>query len=404
MRIVAATCFSGIGAPECAMPEWDWVWHSEIGRWPARIHRERIPGSVNIGDVTADDFVQRALAVGHPHVIVGGPPCQDFSTAGTRRGLLGQNGNLSLRWAEIIDATRPAVSVTENVTGWLSMRDNAFGAFLAALVGADDPLPMPPGESWPSAGMVAGPRARAAWRVLDAQYFGLPQRRKRVFVIGCVGASGVDPAAVLFEPKGMRWTSPPCQKEGSSAPTVLERGFGGGCLATYFDRDGCLIVSTSDVARCLNAGGMGRQDYESETFVAHALIGDGFEVSKDGAREGMAHALNTAGRKVVAFNYSRWDGASVGLSPTLRSFGNIAVATGAAVRRLTPLECERIQGFPDGWTAINGIADGPRYKALGNSMAVPVMRWILERIQSEIVRHYSPQSAAIDKTQGHTDA
>ena len=213
----AATLFSGIGAPELACPHWSWLWHAEIEPFPAAVMAHHHPTSVNLGDVLAADFLERVQA--HPvDILVGGPPCQAFSVAGLRGGLADPRGNLTLRWVQIIHASRPAFALTENVPGWLNTKDNAFGCFLGALVGADDALAAPPGGSWPSAGMVAGPLQRACWRVLDAQYFGLAQRRQRVFVVSCP-ADGGDPSQVLFERQGVRGNSAPGRETGAGSTT-----------------------------------------------------------------------------------------------------------------------------------------------------------------------------------------
>lgn len=304
----AATCFSGIGAPEVAMPHWDWLWSAEIEAFPSAVLKSRHPTSKNLGDVTADDFMQNVSAFGQIDVLAGGPPCQDFSVAGLRAGMTGDRGNLTLRFLEIIHAIRPRNVLVENVPGWLNMPDNAFGSFLAGLVGADDALvpcakPMDgksnagwtwrkagmvwrliDGEDgvpviidnpedydrdeveqfhldaghtakWPSAGMVAGPRARVAWRVFDAQYFGLAQRRKRVFVVADFG-NGADPAKVLFEPKGVSGNPPSRNQAGKEvAGTIAARTKGGGGLGTDFDLDGGLVSQgcAGETAPTLNA-------------------------------------------------------------------------------------------------------------------------------------------------------
>ena len=465
----AATLFSGIGAPELACPHWSWLWHAEIEPFPAAVMAHHHPTSVNLGDVLAADFLERVQA--HPvDILVGGPPCQAFSVAGLRGGLADPRGNLTLRWVQIIHASRPAYAVTENVPGWLNSADNAFGCFLGALVGADDALAAPPGGSWPSAGMVAGPLQRACWRVLDAQYFGLAQRRQRVFVVSCP-ADGGDPSQVLFERKGVRGNpSPGREAREAVAGSLSARTKGGGGLGTDFECQGGLVAS----AFSLDLENLG---------VAHPLRAEGFDASEDGTGRGtpivpcairtsqtganghgfaddVAHALDQSISQAVAYrtsgNCGAWSagemvdtlstgadpsshligfsckdhGADAGdISPTLRSMGHssshangggqVAVAmnlrgrdggampeladvasmrsasggssrsyvAGMSVRRLTPVECERLQGFPDGFTAIHyrgkPAADGPRYKAIGNAMAVPVLRWILSRIEAQ---------------------
>ncbi len=466
----AATLFSGIGAPELACPHWSWLWHAEIEPFPSAVMAHHHPDSINLGDVLAADFLDRVQA--HPvDVLVGGPPCQAFSVAGLRGGLADPRGNLSLRWVQIIHASRPAYALTENVPGWLNTKDNAFGCFLGALVGADDALAAPPGGGWPSAGMVAGPLQRACWRVLDAQYFGLAQRRQRVFVVSCP-ADGGDPSQVLFERKGVRGDT--SQGEGAG-----ERIAAGAVAGTLGSNHGNIKAEHA---------------WTGQLQIAHSLRAEGFDASEDGTGRGtpivpVAYACQgtnvgefgalragnghlTGGQPFVpvAFrtsgNCGAWSagemvdtlstgadpsshligfsckdhGADAGdISPTLRSMGHssshangggqVAVAmnlrgrdggampeladvasmrsasggssrsyvAGMSVRRLTPVECERLQGFPDGYTMFEGydsnrtgkwggnrgVTDGPRYRALGNSMAVPVVRWILSRIEAQ---------------------
>lgn len=218
----AASCFSGIGGAELALPEARWLWSAEIEPFPNAVREAHFPEVPNLGDVLADDFLQRASAFGPLDLLVGGPPCQDFSVAGLRQGLDGDRGNLTLRWVQIIHAIRPRYAVTENVPGWLSVNGgHAFGAFLAGLVGHDTAL-LPPKEAggrWTDAGMVAGPVGRAAWRTLDAQFFGLAQRRRRVFVVFCP-RGGDDPAAVLLERKGVRGNSATRGCEGQRAAAI----------------------------------------------------------------------------------------------------------------------------------------------------------------------------------------
>lgn len=404
---------SGIEAASVAWNPLGWqaVAFSEIEKFPSAVLAHHYPDVPNLGDFTKID----TSAIGRVDILCGGTPCQAFSIAGARRSLEDARGNLTLAFVELAHELAAGNglrnAVWENVPGVLSTKDNAFGCFLAGLVGADDPLLPPDGHKWPNAGMVAGPRARAAWRILDAQYFGLAQRRKRVIVIADFG-NGADPAAVLFERKSLSGNTPPRRETGQNvAPTISARPSGGGGLGTDFDLDGGLISSTGSVAHCLNAGGMGRQDYETETmvahpllakgnsshdetletYVAHALRGEGFDASEDGTGRGTPIAP-------VAFDCkaSGRSGFGVGdVAPTLRAMGHkdshnngggqIAVQQGWAVRRLTPTECERLQGFPDGYTNIpvgrKMAADGPRYKALGNSWAVPKFRWVGERFE-----------------------
>ena len=278
--------------------------------------------------------------------------------------------------------------VWENVPGVLSDKTGAFGAFLGGL-----------GE------LGYG----FAYRILDAQHFGVPQRRRRVFVVGYLG-DWRRAAAVLFEPESMRGDHPPRREAGQISPTIPARSLGGGGLGTDFDCDGGLI--------------------------AHSLRGEGFDASEDGTgrgtplvpvaiqagamkenpdhgpdgigvrTDGVAYTLEARAEvQAVAFaensrhelRLEGGDGTRCGALSTgggKPGQGTPCVAPAAAVRRLTPRECEHLQGFPDDHTRIpwrgKMAPDGPRYKALGNSMAVPVMRWIGERISRLNVKNQAP--------------
>lgn len=364
--MIGATLCSGIGAPEVAAPWVDWRLASETDPFARAVLAERFgyaaPEDHDRGEpllwgdmrsVTPDLWREHGIPL--PDIVVAGTPCQSFSVAGLRKGLEDDRGNLTLKFVELchdIVTTRPdgqLIVLWENVPGVLSDRTNAFGAFLGGLVGADAALPAPGDGRWPGAGMVAGPRARAAWRVLDAQYFGLAQRRKRVFAVVDLGGR-TDPARVLFEPKGLRGHSAPRREAGEDlAGTLAARARGGGGPGTDFECDGGL-----------HAGG--RLDFASEALIAFDC--------KAGGETGLA-----AGGVMTAL---RGDG---------HGGGHAAVASRCAVRRLTPAECARLQGFEDDHCAITWrgkpAADGPQYKALGNSMAVPVVRWIMDRIRAE---------------------
>ena len=190
--------FAGVSAASAAFRPLGWnpLAFSEVAPFASEVLSVRHPGVPNVGDMASHDWSRYR---GRCDLVVGGPPCQAFSVAGLRKSLLDDRGNLTLLYARAIRAIRPTWVLTENVPGWLSTEDNAFGCFLAALVGADAPLLPPNGRGpWPSGGVVCGPVYGAAWRVLDAQHFGVPQRRRRVFVVAHLG--GWQPAAdVLFE-------------------------------------------------------------------------------------------------------------------------------------------------------------------------------------------------------------
>jgi DNA (cytosine-5)-methyltransferase 1 len=328
---------------------WRNAFLAEIAPFPRAVLAHRFPGVPIHGDFTTIEAGQ----YGAIDLLVGGTPCQSFSVAGLRTGLVDERGNLALAFLRLADRLRPRWIVWENVPGVLSSNGGRdFGAFLGGVVQC--------GYGF-------------AYRVLDAQYFGVPQRRRRVFVVGYLG-DWRRAAAVLFERESLRGNPAPRREAREVAPTIPCRSTAGGGLGTDFDCDGGLI------ARCLTTGEGNRLDGESCTFVAHTLRGDGFDASEDGTGRGTP---------LVPISFPWMQGGSVGMAVdhdlcgTLLAGQHPAVMTNA-IRRLTPRECERLQGFPDDWTLVQyrgkPAADGPRYKALGNSMAVPVLRWIGRRI------------------------
>lgn len=512
---------SGIEAASAAWHPlgWEPAWLSEVAPFPSAVLAHRYPGVPNLGDMTAIDVNEHVANI---DVLIGGTPCQAFSVAGLRKSLDDDRGNLSLAFCRlarrIAEFGRLKFVVWENVPGVLSTKDNAFGCFLSGLVGESVPC-SPAGEKWTHAGCVYGPEGSAAWRILDAQFFGLAQRRKRVFVVCCPGG-WADPSAILFESEGVRRDSPPSRETREGIAASLTRGADSGGRGGYAGRrreddvnimaaltssgrgvsragesrgqDPLIVTAFGgnntagqiDIATAVNAkGGSGRMDFESETLLV------GFDASEDGTGRGtpliavhatqdpcindhIAFALGrNNGQENAIFEEDacgrvpgevwrqtcncghQWTGRldercpCCGLfqggythgdpipfdttqitSPTYRSNNKpgdqchtlnagahppaIAFQTSQSgvrchethatldanngsrrhhgavtrygVRRLTPTECERLQGFPDGYTAIEyrgkPAADGPRYQALGNSMAVPVIRWIGRRI------------------------
>ena len=403
--IYGSVC-SGIEAATCAWHPLGWrpAFFSEIDKAPASFLARKFPDVPNRGDMTKfREWPDAAI-----DLLVGGTPCQSFSIAGLRKGLADPRGNLMLTYLAIADRYRPRWLVWENVPGVLSSNGGRdFGTFLGGLAEL--------GYGF-------------AYAIRDAQYvrveshpWAVPQRRRRVFVVGYLG-DWRRAAAVLFERESLSGHPPPRRETGEGvAPTIAARTRGGGGLGTDFDCDGGLIASTGDVAHCLNAGGMGRIDYETETMVAHALRAEGFDASEDGTGRGTPLVPVAIQERAVSENPDagpdgagyRTDGAAYTLEartvPQAVAFdlrgreggaqfegphdtANIRASSGGssrsyvaerwAVRRLTPLECCRLQGFPDTWFDVPGpvVADGPKYKMLGNSMAVNVMRWIGERI------------------------
>jgi DNA (cytosine-5)-methyltransferase 1 len=224
---------SGIEAASVAWHPLGWqaAWLSEIEPFPSAVLAHHYPTAPNLGDMTA--LPKRILSgeVEAPDLFCGGTPCQAFSVAGLRQSLDDDRGNLSLTFVEIanaIDNRRldaghvPAIIFWENVPGVLNTKDNAFGCFLGALAGEDAPLE-PAGKRWTNAGCVYGPQRTVAWRVLDAQYFGVAQRRRRVFVVASA-RENFDPAAVLFEFEGVRRDTAPRREAGERIAPCVTNG------------------------------------------------------------------------------------------------------------------------------------------------------------------------------------
>ena len=349
-KLTYGSVCSGIEAVSVA---WDGlnlkpIWFSEIEPFPRAVLAHHYPSVPNYGDMTT--LPERILSgeIAAPDILVGGTPCQAFSVAGLRNSLNDERGNLTLVFVRILNAINTirrklgkpdAILLWENVPGVLSTRDNAFGCFLAALLGESKEL-VPIGGRWTGAGIVRSDECEVAWRILDAQYFGVRQRSRRVLLVE--GNRDRRVAQILFEQPGESRNPEQGGKEGKESPAFIESSFG-----TYRE---------SDVGGTVKRTG-GALSGGSETLL----------VSKIGA------TLSTGfgGRGVDSDQICN---------------GN-CVINYPKVRKLTPIECERLQGFPDNYTQIpwrgKPAADCPdslRYKAIGNSMAVPVMRWIGERV------------------------
>lgn len=198
---------------------WQPAWFAEIEKFPSAVLAYRWPDVSNLGDMTQIAAAIRAGKIDAPDVLVGGTPCQAFSVAGLRNGLADERGQLTLAFVELVNAIDekrreqgkpPVIIVWENVPGVFSSKDNAFGCFLAGLAGESCALESP-GKRWANAGYVLGPERAIAWRVLDAQFFGVAQRRRRVFVVA-TARGDIDPAKILFESEGLRRNSPPSRK------------------------------------------------------------------------------------------------------------------------------------------------------------------------------------------------
>lgn len=310
---VGSIC-SGIEAASVAWEPlgMEFQWFSEIAEFPSRVLKERYPDIRNLGNMNSIPDLITQGDIETPDLICGGTPCQAFSLAGRKKGLNDDRGNLTLKFVDIIDANDDVriskglprtIVFWENVEGVLTDKTNAFGCLISSLAGLDEAI-----ESikWPCSGIVYGPIRNVAWRVLDAKYFGLPQQRKRLYVI----AGGLDfhPEDVIFERHKKAFCEYPktdltFKKEGHSFEVFRE----------YTD--------------CL-----------------YAAYG------------------------------TKWNGNAAATN------GSLFVVQDNRIRRLSPLETERLMGFPDNYTDLLGATKTNRYQATGNSWAVPVVKWLGSRI------------------------
>jgi len=413
--VIYGSVCSGIEAATVAWKPMGWKasFFSEIEKFPMAVLGARYPEVSLHRDFTTikgGDYEPIEL-------LVGGTPCQSFSVAGLRKGLEDDRGNLALEYLKLAKRLSPRWLVWENVPGVLSSNGGRdFGSFLGALVEL--------GYGW-------------SYRVLDAQYFGVPQRRKRVFVIAYLG-DWRPPAAVLFERHSLCGNTTPSREERKEVTGDAGKSSFSTSGAGYW-RDGIGALRSRDQDSHENiatmAHGQGgaevREDGKSPTLTCNHEAPIVCHGTQDPCVSDKAFALgqNNGQENVIAIKTAntKANGSNINLKETMFTLdtssqphavafqqntrdevrlmggdgqiaGALAAETGAKqqnyikkgmqIRRLTPVECERLQEFPDNYTRIpwrgkdpENCPDGPRYKALGNSMAVPVMRWIGERIQ-----------------------
>ena len=412
---------SGIEAATVAWHHMGWnpLGFSEIEKFPSQVLAHHYPQVTNFGDMTKYKEWKLDDSIG---LLVGGTPCQSFSVAGLRKGLDDPRRNLALPYVAILNKFRPKWCIWENVPGVLSSGNGRdFGAFLGALGEL--------GYGW-------------AYRVLDAQNFGVAQRRRRVFVVGCFG--GWESAAkVLFESESLSGNIAKGRsswKETTTAAGISTQLCGPLTARDYkeISSDDCnerymKMVATPKIANCLETTCNDYSRADGFNMILQPIPihdqatrfnglnngkGNGLGIGKPGDP---MNTLDTSSRHAVAYENhgtdsrikeieisptvtARWGtgGNNVPLamgfnanarademnfleeqSNTLTASQNSGLMQNMVVRRLTEVECERLQGFPDNYTNIKeNCPSGARYKALGNSMAVPVMRWIGERINN----------------------
>ena len=392
---------SGMEAASVAWEPLGWkaVGFSEIEPFPCAVLAHRFPNTTNYGSLT--EYQSWPLSIGDVDLLCGGTPCQSYSVAGKRGGLNDPRGQLMLSFLDLAAKLQPKWILWENVPGVLSSgqpRGADFATFLQGLVER--------GYGW-------------AYRVLDAQYVGrcgmhsqgqgwdaVPQRRRRVFVVACRGAGGWESAAsVLLKPESLCWHPAPRRKKGQATAADAGAGVeaGRGCwwdggqvsqtLHAVLQKGQTMpeknrfpaVLQPVVIDRAAFNQGENAQ-YEphiEQTDVMDSLVARGPHAVYP------INTLTLGGRPDPVNDRRMTMGVGADGDPqfTLQAAHSHAIATAMAVRRLTPVECERLQGFPDNWSQIpwkgkpaDQCPDGPRYKCAGNSMAVPVMRWIGEQI------------------------
>jgi DNA (cytosine-5)-methyltransferase 1 len=365
---------SGIEAATVAWHDmgWEATAYSEIEKFPSEVLKYHYPSVPNMGDMTK----YKEWEIGTIGLLVGGTPCQSFSVAGLRKGLEDPRGNLALTYVGILDKFRPKWFIWENVSGVLSScKGRDFGSFLGA---------------------VAQLGYGFSYRVLDAQHFGVAQRRRRVFVVGHLG-DWRPTAKVLFESESLCRDIKSSRKARKTTADAFKEGIEKGSSTdindkedksyVFFDERNIQLFSNQNFKTCPT---LTATDHKGAKSICHAFkVRGGCEGGGKGylGQDEKAFTLSTMQDQQIAVGFSvnaRPDEMTFldNQSNTLTRSQSSGVFNEMAVRRLTEIECERLQGFPDNYTNIKeNCPSGARYKALGNSMAVPVMKWIGKRIQ-----------------------
>jgi DNA (cytosine-5)-methyltransferase 1 len=337
-KLTFGSVCSGIEASQLAFAPYGYeqLWSSEIAEFPSKVLDFHYPTIPNVGDMTNIPELILQKKIEAPDLFCGGTPCQAFSLAGWKNGLADKRGQLTITFIEIanaIDEIRKkekkgrSIVLWENVEGVLNDKTNAFGNFIAGLAGFDDEIKVP---KWSKSGYLEGPNRNVAWRVIDAKYFGLAQQRKRLYVLA--GDKDFRPDQVLFE------------FDNQNIVKTLK--------ASKQDNDIFNLFSQSELPKKMN---------EDKVFFKG---GSKFEIFRE-YTDCLYSAYGT-----------KWNGNAAAYN------GSLYISQDDRIRRFTPLECERLMGFPDNYTSVNGNSDTNRFQAIGNSWAVPVVKWIGNQIDN----------------------
>ena len=389
------------------------VWSSEIEAFPIAVTKKHFPETLQLGDITKLD----GATLPPVDIICAGSPCQDLSVAGKRKGLDGERSGLFRKAIDIVRGMREATNgeypkffIWENVPGAFSSNKGAdFQAVLEEITKSK--IPMPAGGKWAAAGMVRSGKCDIAWRVLDAQYWGVPQRRKRIFLVADFRNQQSRNTEVLFEPESLPGDIESGGKEGQRAAAGVENNtritssFEPGITA----RDGRKL--SHEVSTTLRANMGDNQTSILTCKSVYSIQGNTIDrqlkngANGKGVSKDISYTLNTVDRHAVtdkeqyAVDFGRTADRiqmNATQSTTLLGLGGGGGAkTGLyhlknkngikyIVRRLTPLEAERLQGLPDNFTNVecNGkpASDSARYKAIGNGMAQPCADFVLSKV------------------------
>jgi DNA (cytosine-5)-methyltransferase 1 len=338
-KLTFGSVCSGIEASQLAFAPYGFeqLWSSEIAEFPSKVLDYHYPTIPNLGDMIGlPDLILSGKAEA-PDLFCGGTPCQAFSLAGWKNGLEDKRGQLTITFIEIanaIDKVRlenkknNSIILWENVEGVLNDKTNAFGNFIAGLAGFDDEIKVP---KWNKSGYLEGPNRNVAWRVIDAKYFGLAQQRKRLYVLA--GGKDFRPDQVLFE----------------------------------FDNQNILKTLKSSKQENSNGGAFNL----FSQIIAPKELTDEKVFYKEGSKFEIFREYTDC---LYSAYGTKWNGNAAAYN------GSLFIAQNDRIRRFTPLECERLMGFPDNYTFVNGHSDTNRFQAVGNSWAVPVVKWLGKRI------------------------
>ena len=335
-KLTFGSVCSGIEASQLAFSPFGFkqLWSSEIAEFPSKVLEHHFPDIPNVGDMIKIPKLILNKEIDAPDLFCGGTPCQAFSLAGWKNGLADERGQLTMTFIEIanaIDKVRlesdkeKSIILWENVEGVLNDKTNAFGNFIAGLAGFENEIKV---SKWSKSGYLEGKERNVAWRVIDAKYYGLPHQRKRLYVLA--GGKDFRPDQVLFEFDNKDIVKELKLKAKSTAQTT----------PTLFIQE----VKEETIEKVFNKQGVKIEIFREYTDCLYAAYG------------------------------TKWNGNAAAYN------GSLYVSENDRIRRFTPLECERLMGFPDNYTKVNGNSHTNRFQAVGNSWAVPVVKWIGSQI------------------------